>query len=302
MFNTEVKTMLSLTCLINPLLILFTKDGFLVNTVRDNSAQQAFSDDILKTDEENLRSTPSHYRKREAMFNLLENSDSQFKAESYPLGKITFILSVHIAMSPELRKAFFERYEGYVPVVTQFLLSHLRVGLLPDGNSLTDYFYHEEYLQAKSSAKLSWSILNADYDDKKGENIQKIVSWFFQLHQVDSLYGEGDPLYFDFYTKLKPVPIQTNDKVLLGGLTIVNKNVARWYEGCELFNSYFQECCLILSVVFNTKLVFDENEFGLTDTEYEFHYLGMARYQKISKNVLFSKFLPFFLSLHTNVF
>ena len=101
-----VKPMLSWTLLRNPFFILFTRDGCHVDRLNlfslcevelDSTEDSIFkirSNRKAPTDEEVFKPKPAHYKKRVAMFNVFEDSDSKFKPESYPIGKITFILSV----------------------------------------------------------------------------------------------------------------------------------------------------------------------------------------------------------------
>ena len=136
----EVKIILCLYLLINPYLVLYTHEGMLVNDLNlyencetdlDSPYEAMFTiplDVNTKTDEEIAKPTESHKQKRIAMFNSFEKQkqDSEFKPESYPIGKITFVLSVFVATCPELRQAFYDRYTGPVPLITMFLLTYLR--------------------------------------------------------------------------------------------------------------------------------------------------------------------------------
>ena len=139
-------------------------------------------------------------------------------------------------------------------------------------------------------------MLVKDRRDEKGDNINSIVSWFIHLSEHDSIgLGGIADMYFHRYTPLIPVPFQTTEPVLLGGLTVSN-NILSWYSSCENLNLIFKECCLMVSVALGFKLVYEVDRQPSVQTK-EFHYLRNGTFKSISKNGLFGNFLPFIFSL-----
>ena len=305
-------SILSLTLLLNPLLMLFTSEGGVVNYLhlfrnRDSLAEVPFDFqmeyrilEVDQTDEEYFKPKPYHYTKRAAMYNLFEEPGATpYQRETYPIGKITFLLSTYIACSSELRSKFYDRYKGHVPVITKFLLTFLRIGSLPDGNQLTGYEYSEEYYTTQSF--VWWPLMMTGSGEEDGGDIEKIVSWFIHLYEVDINKGnDREDFYFYRYELLDPKPLMSNKPVCLGGLTVINK-VLNWFTLCENLNPYFQKCCLIISVALDFKLTFYQLT-GYKAKEKSFHYTRNAVFNEVSKGPLFGEFLPTILGLTQNVF
>ena len=55
-----------------------------------------------------------------------------------PIGHITFVFSAFIVVNWDLRIKFYNHFDGYVPLITQCILNHIRSGLISDEFYIVD--------------------------------------------------------------------------------------------------------------------------------------------------------------------
>ena len=248
-------------------------------------------DSNFKTDEQVQKPSIYHGNIRFQMYyTFTTHLNSLSFSNNFPVAKITYILSLFIAIDSNIRIKFYNSFNGPVPSILQFLLNNIRIGVLEDDSILSKYQLTDKCFEMITDRALANSFLNLTDDYNIERNFPYIIAWFVKLNQLDNQKNRKE-FYFNHYVQLNKVPIVSNEKVLLPGLCIKG-NKAFWYKSCQSFDVSFKKACQTISHSIKLNLY---NEL-LDSNEMEYMFDEEYYVENVSLDVLERDLLSFILT------
>ena len=155
------------------------------------------------------------------------------RLERMPIALITFVLSIFIAIDPDLRQAFYVLHQGKIPAITQFCLNTFRMCPVSNSEYVTNLFSLDEYWDTISCCGLGNTIV--DQRSLKNASFKNLLLWFSFLNNHFTSKKEEDEENYLECVEFNRVPFVSMEKNYLCGLTVENGKVS------SSENSYFNE-------------------------------------------------------------
>ena len=156
-----------------------------------------------------------------------------FNLGEMPIALITFVLSIFIAIDPELRQSFYVLHQGKIPAITQFCLNTFRMCPISPSEYVERLLMLDEYDDTIRDCALAVTIV--DKSRFTGSGFKNILLWFSLLNNhFNSEKEEDEENYLD-WVEFNRVPAVSMEKNYLCGLTVKNGKVI------SSKNSYFNE-------------------------------------------------------------
>ena len=177
---------------------------------------------------------------------------------TFPVAKITYVVALLIAIDPFAREFFYANYKGPVPAFVQFLLNNFRTGVLADNNHLLKYQRTKECYYNITTSIFDHTFLNLTSDFYVLKNFSYVIAWFVELNRLDNQLEKGKR-YFEHYVQLDPVPMASNQPLILPGI-FLRGNKAFWYKSCSSQDESYKRICQIIAHSIKSKLYKEEVE------------------------------------------
>ena len=165
---------------------------------------------------------------------LIEDRD-----EGIPIACITFVLSLFISIDPDLKSKFLTTFQGYLRVITLFLLENLHIGRLSFHDYVLKFCLAVGYKEACYGIGLSETLYYYNFVKETNGGLSVVFTWF---NYLSDSYENREQNYFS-YVQYSLIRYQQKQNTLS-------------CLSCENGKTYFYKGSSFESLSFSEKKVF----------------------------------------------